>query len=62
MFYIEYKCKNCKRYMVLDAEETEKFIKNKRYLKCPYCSSKYLYKPNKFAGINECLKNSEKSE
>lgn len=59
-FYTEYTCKSCGKYMVLDTEETGKFIKHGKYLKCPYCNSKRLHMANRYESIKECFKNKEK--
>nr|DAN05394.1 MAG TPA: DNA-directed RNA polymerase [Caudoviricetes sp.] len=59
-FYTIYKCKSCKREMILETEEVDKLVKNGHYLSCPFCKNKNLKQIDKYDSMVECYINSDK--
>jgi DNA-directed RNA polymerase subunit RPC12/RpoP len=58
--YRVYKCKSCKREMILLTEDVDRIINNNRYLTCTYCSCKHLKKVKETDDLIECFRNDEK--
>ena len=58
-FYTIYKCKVCRREMILETEEVVKMIQNKHYLVCPYCKHRDLKEIGKYDSLIQCYINKE---
>lgn len=54
--YQGYKCKMCKREMVLIKENVDTSIKHGNYLACAYCGSKVLVKTKSTDDLREIIK------
>lgn len=50
--YTSYKCRTCKKELVLLSEDVDKMGKN-RYLVCPFCNSKRVDKENATDSLKE---------
>lgn len=53
--YKIYKCKSCKREMILMNDEVEKALNNGKYLSCAYCNCKHLSKGKETNDLRECM-------
>ena len=58
--YNNYKCKSCKREMILITDEVDGAIKQGKYLACAYCGSKRLIKVWETSEFKKLFKNDEK--
>ncbi|CAI3699405.1 Zn-finger containing protein [Clostridium neonatale] len=53
--YRIYKCKSCKREMILINDEAEKALNNGKYLSCAYCNCRHLSKEKETSDLRECM-------
>lgn len=53
--YVSYKCKNCKKEIILISDEVLDTLK-RGYLACSHCSSKRLIVETKTDDLRECMK------
>lgn len=60
--YTVYKCKSCKREMILLTEEIDNLIKKGKYLSCSYCSCAILNKIEITDNLLECFRNDERKK
>ncbi len=56
--YKVYRCKKCRKEMILPSEYVEENIKKGKFLVCAYCSHKDLQKGPKGNNIKELMKHS----
>ena len=53
--YVSYKCKNCRKTIILLNDEMINTISNDKYLVCSHCSSKRLVLGNSTDDLRECM-------
>lgn len=54
--YLGYKCKRCKKELILITIER---LNHRGYIVCPYCSGKTLELEKEYDDLRECLKGGE---